>query len=294
MSKGVAITFIVLLSIIAIALTGGFIYLLNSNFDFTSFNFSFDTYSSNLIESKTFESANEIYIDSSAIDVFVEESSDNKFIVELYAEKEIDHSFNLEDKKLNIVVKETHNSFSFFGKGKKLVVKIPREYEDEFTIDSKVGDIHITTFENLKPTIKNTTGDIKITKVKDATIEVNTGDIKVDDVSILNIKQGTGDTKVQTVDFIDITASTGDVRISTVNNKFNITNTTGDIKIQNATLTEDSNISNKTGDIKIESLSGAYIEASNKVGDIKVNNNDRKLDLTCTIHTNTGDIRVNE
>ncbi len=293
MNKGIAITFIVLLSIVAIALTGGFIFLLSNNFEFGSFEFAFGSYSNNLIESKTYDSVEEINVDSKAIDVFVEETSETDIKVELYSQKNITHDFILEDGKLNIMAHKDYNTFGLFSKASKLVIKLPKEFSAKFAIDAKVGDIHFGSFDSLRPTIKNSTGDIKITKVEEATIEIGTGDVKVDKAVTLYIKQGTGDTKVQSVDSIEVDAKTGDVKIQDVKNKMNITNTTGDIKVETATINEDSNISNKTGDIKIQTLTGAYIEATNNVGDIKVNNNDRHLDKTITIHTNTGDIRVN-
>lgn len=294
MNKGVAITFIVILSILAIILTGGFILLLRGNFTWSSFNISLGAYSEKLVESKTFTSAEEINLDTKAIDIYVEVSNDENITAELYSEKDVDYSFTNEDDKVNLkAYMNNYISFGIFTKSPKLVVKLPKELAAKFTIDSKVGDIHINSFESLKPFIKNTTGDIKIEKVEEATIDVGTGDVKINDVKVLNVKQNTGDIKVQNVDTVEVNASIGDVKIQNVNNKVNITNGTGDIKIENATLTENSNITNRTGDIKINNLTGAYIEADNKVGDIKVNNNDRHLEITCTIHTNTGDIRVN-
>ena len=293
MNKGVAITLIVILSIIAIALTGGFIFLLRGNFEWGSFNLNFGSYSEKLVDSKTYESAEEINVDAKTIDVFVEESIDEKITVELYSDKEVEYSFTENEGVLNFKAHYKSFSFGLFNKSAKLVVKVPKTYDKKFSIDSKTGDIHIASLENLTATIKATTGDVKITKINEATIDLGTGDVKVQEAKVLNVKQGTGDTKVDSVDYLDVNASTGDVKIQTVNNKVNITNTTGDIKIQTATITEDSNISNRTGDIKITSLTGAYVEADNNVGDTKVNNNDRKSELTIKIHTNTGDIRVN-
>lgn len=294
MNKGVAITFIVILSILAIVLTGGFIFLLRSNFNWSSFDFSLGSYSDKLVDSKNFTSAEEINVDTKAIDLFVEVSNDENITVELYSDKEVDYSFTNENDIVNLKAHiNNYISFGFLSKSPRLVVKVPKEYAAKFTVDSKVGDIHIASFESLKPTIKSTTGDIKIEKVEESTIDVGTGDVKITEVKVLNIKQGTGDIKVQDVDSIDINANTGDVKIQKVNNKMSIINGTGDIKIQDAIINENSSITNRTGDIKIQSLSGAYIEADNKVGDVKVNNNDRHLELTCTIHTNTGDISVN-
>ena len=294
MNKGVAITFIVILSIIAIALTGGFIFLLRSNFNWSSFNFSLGSYSEKLVAAETYTSAEEINLDTKALDIHVEESSDENITVELYSDKDVDYNFSNENDIVNIKAHmNNYITFGFLNKSPRLVVKVPKEYAAKFSIDSKVGDIHIAAFESLRPTIKNTVGDVKIQKVEEATIDVGTGDVKIEEVKVLNVKQGTGDTKINIVDSIEVNANTGDVKIQKVNNKMNITNGTGDIKIQEANITENSNVSTRTGDIKINSLTGAYVEADNKVGDIKVNNNDRHLELTCTVHTNTGDIRIN-
>lgn len=291
MNKGVAITLIVILSIVALAITGGFIYLLTNNFEFGSFDFN--SFSTKLVAAETYDSAEEINIDSKAIDVFVEETDDNQIKFEIYSDKNVDYNFSNEDGVINVKAHNQAVVFNFLSKSPKVLVKLPKEYAAKFTIDAKVGDVHVGSFANLRPTIKNTTGDLKINLVDEATLDLNVGDIHVEKANVLNIKKGTGDVKVQDVETINVTSSVGDIKIQNVTNKVNITNTTGDIKIQTANINEESNISNKTGDIKISVLSGAYIEATNNVGDIKVNNNDRKLELTCTIHTNTGDIRVN-
>jgi len=292
MNKNIAITFIVILSVMAIALTGVFIFLLRGNFSWSTIIYS--SYSENMKDKKTFDSANEINIDSKAIDLFIEESLDDKITVELYSEKEIDYEVNNNDNNLYIKAYiEKYFNIGIFNKASKLVIKVPKDYSNKFTIDNKVGDIHISSFENLKPTIKVETGDVKINKVYDANIDIGTGDVKVENIKSLTVKQGTGDIKVTDVDNIDVSANTGDVKITNVYNKINITNSTGDIRIQTASIKEDSYIKNKTGDVRIASLTDAYIEADNNIGDIKVNNNDRKLEKVIKIHTNTGDIRVN-
>ena len=113
MNKGVAITFIVILSILAIVLTGGFIFLLRSNFNWSSFDFSLGSYSDKLVDSKTFTSAEEINVDTKAIDLFVEVSNDENITVELYSDKEVDYSFTNENDIVNL--KAHINNYISFG-----------------------------------------------------------------------------------------------------------------------------------------------------------------------------------
>lgn len=275
MNKSIAITFIVILSCAVIILTGGFIYLLNGNINWNSFSFSIDSHSDKLVDTKTYEVADEISIESKAIDIYVEESTDNMITTQLYSDKDVNYDITNEDNKISIKA-SMESKWSLFDKGSKLVIKLPKDYANKFNIVSDINDIKISSFDNLRPTIKNGTGDVKIVKVNEATISNNIGDIKIGTANLLNIKN-----------------VTGDIKVDTINGKLNINNSTGDIKIRNANLNENSNISNKTGDIKIDLLKGAYIEATNNVGDIRVNNNDRNLELTCTVHTNIGDIKIN-
>ena len=76
MNKTANIILIVLLSIITLIVTGFFIYLMAGNtFDW---NFNFNKYSENLIESKELNSISEINVDAKNTDVLVEKSDSNK------------------------------------------------------------------------------------------------------------------------------------------------------------------------------------------------------------------------
>ena len=85
-SKGAIITIIVFLSILAVALVGGMVLLMNKDF-----NFSFNIGESNLKLIDTFEtSANEVEelkFDLASTDVEVKEASDENIKIEYYSNK---------------------------------------------------------------------------------------------------------------------------------------------------------------------------------------------------------------
>ena len=293
MNKKGLIILIVFLSIACVVMSGGFIYLLTSNFEWGCFNFS----NASLVETISYENdATSLIVDTKSIDVFFEESESDKFVLEVYSNnKNIDYSFNDED---GVIYLKAHNSknVSLFGfyRESKVVVKIPKENNlEEFKIDAKVGDIKIANFENLNGTIINTVGDLNITSLNNVKIELGTGDIDINKINKVDIKHTTGDLDIDTVSELINNSSTGDIKIENIDSKFEITSTTGDIRITNAELNNNSLIDHKTGDIRIKKISGAYIEASSKVGDTKINNNDRYSEYTLTIKNNTGDIKIN-
>ncbi len=285
---------IIFLTIVVVLMIGGFIYLLRSNFSWDNFGISFGN--TKLVESKEFESINEINVDTKAIDLIVKESDTDSVLVEIYSNKNLDYSIEENEGKLNVHVNYTSTVTLFsLGNNTRVVIKLPKSYDGKFNVDAKVGDITIDSFENLEPTINNTVGDLTIKNVKSVIVEeLGTGDIDIESADTIQIKKhSTGDVNIDAVNTLFIKTNTGDITVKNVNNIFDIEGKTGDIKIDNADLKGDSKIEHKTGDIKIKSLTGAYVEVSSKVGDTKVNNNDRYSEYTCTIKNNTGDIRVN-
>ena len=290
MNKTVNIIIIILLSVITLAVTGFFIYLISGNS--FNWNFNIDNYSENLIESKEVNTISGINVDAKNTDILVEKSIDNKIVVELYSENSVDHKIDINN---NIMYVNFYDNVGFrlFRKKNRVLIKLPENYDNELKIKSTTGDIKVASFENLSPVVNLGTGDFKADKIKNLDIELTTGDVKVNTLDTLNCKHSVGDVKIENADVVNVTSSTGDIKVTDVHNSVNITLTTGDVKITNATITEDSYITLTTGDVKITSCTGAYIEANNSVGDIKVNNNDRKLEKTLKISGRVGDIKVN-
>ena len=78
-----------------------------------------------------------------------------------------------------------------------------------------------------------------------------------------------------------------------VNNYLNLTNDSGDIKINNVNLNKNSIIKDEYGDIEINNTNQIYIDAKTDLGDTKINNNFHKSDITLKIENECGDITVN-
>ena len=285
MNKGLAVVITILLTIVLVVLTGLFVFAIKSNIFKNGFSFNFHTYSDKIVEKKEFKEVNDIEVDTDTSDVFVELSEDNKVVVELYSEKEMDYEINNDKDKLYIKFKNKNKTNFRLGKMSRIIVKIPAEFANDF----KVG-----SFANLTLNVDISTGDVEADKLKKADIKVSTGDVKVNKVDDITIKATTGDIHLGENKNVNIETTTGDISIDKMEGQLNIKTNTGDIRIGTATLSEDSSITATTGDIKVDSLTGAYVEASSTTGSIKINNNDRKLEKTCTIKTTTGDIRVNQ
>ena len=126
--------------------------------------------------------------------------------------------------------------------------------------------------------INATSGDIKseLLTYNDYTIDVTSGDIELENINSLSGK-----------------ATSGDVEIKKINSYINFKTTSGDIEIDDLTLTRDSSIKVTSGDVTIDKCTNAYINTSVKSGDIDVNKNDRHAEYELKITTTSGDIEVN-
>lgn len=290
MNKTFSIILIVLLSILTIFVCAVFIYLMSGNS--FNWNFNFDSYSENLIDSKEVLSVEEIKVDSKNTKISIEQSVDSKIIVEMYSDNKVDHSIKFENNVLDIHFYD-NEIMRLFKKQNRVIIKLPKDYENKVNINSTTGDIKFASFEKLSPNVVLGTGDIHADRLNELNAVVTTGDIKINELNKISCKLTTGDVKLEKVNDAIIHSTTGNIKIQELNNLADITLTTGDVKITKATINEDSNISLTTGDVKISSYSGAYVETSNNVGDVKVNNNDRSAAKTLKISVRVGDIRVN-
>ncbi len=270
MSKTSTIILVTLLSILVICLVASLFFLINGGF-----NFNFNIEKAKLIDSKEFESINDLNIDTDTADIYIKTNSENMVKVELYSNDYKEESITNTTSSLNIVLKQKCRFFCF-AKRSKIYVYLPENYNNNMNIESTTGDIFVDDYANSDINVKVTTGDILLKSIKNATISVTTGDVKISSVNDINA-----------------TTTTGDVFIEKVNNYLNIKTTTGDIKINEANITKNSNIKATTGDVKIQNASNIYVEAKTTTGDIKTENNDRKSDIELTIKTTTGDIKVN-
>lgn len=309
MNKGLTITLITLLSILLVGVIGGMIFLMNTNFDFSNFNIGISSQSKKLVEEKEITNIKDFNIESEVADIYIENSESSTIKVELYSDDAKEYEITELNDQIKVVLKEK-SSFKLFKKTPVIKIYAPKTYNKLFTINERTGDIKISEFENADldinlttgdtevksindVNIKFTTGDIEIRNANNVKLDGTTGDIEVGKVKSLTSKITTGDVNVDIVDNIKTNIKTGDIEINTINNSCELTSTTGDIEINNATINKKSKITSGTGDVKIDRTKNCYVEAKTKIGDTKVNNNDRKSDIILTITSRVGDIKVN-
>lgn len=309
MNKGLTITLITLLSILLVGVIGGMIFLMNTNIDFSNFYIGISSQSKKLVEEKEITNIKDFNIESEVADIYIENSESSTIKVELYSDDAKEYEITELNDQIKVILKEK-STFKLFKKTPVIKIYAPKTYNKLFTINEETGDIKISDFENADldinlttgdtevksindVNIKFTTGDIEIRNANNVKLDGTTGDIEVGKVKSLTSKTTTGDVNVDIVNNIKTNITTGDIEINTINNSCELTSTTGDIEINNATINKKSKITSGTGDVKIDRTKNCYVEAKTKIGDTNVNNNDRKSDIILTITSRVGDIKVN-
>lgn len=251
---------IVLLSIIVVALIVFLCVALNGNFKLKKWA---KKKSDTIIFDQTYEqlTIEKLEILSIAGDIRFEESIDEKVRVVVYGENSEDLKVDFRDDELRIDYSQFKRKNVFLGFGfysNDIVIYIPKNYEKEINVEANYGDIQMCGLENAVIRIKEDCGDVVLGKAKDAFVENHYGDIKIAEIT----------------------------------NKVEIKSDCGDVKIDSASIMEDSSIINRFGDIKIGKTNEVYIEAKTDLGDVKVNQNSRHANVMLKIENNCGDIKV--
>lgn len=259
--KGIIITLIILLCIIAIGLIVFLCLAINGKSTWGTFKFG--SKSDEVIFDEVYEAnlINDIEISSTAGNVKLEESTDEKVKVVVYGEKDGNLKVDYNDSKLKIDYPGKKNNNVFFNfnfKTSEIIVYIPKSYSKNINVKLNYGDIKIADFENASINIDEDCGDIKIGKIKNVTIKNSYGETNI--VSVLN--------------------------------KLDIKSNCGDIKIAEVNLLEKSSIENDYGDVKIGKTNDIYIDAKVDLGDTKISNNNRYSDVVLKIEASCGDIKV--
>lgn len=214
--------------------------------------------SNKLVEEKTFENIQNIAVKTDVSDVYIQYSTDNNYKVEIYSDKAKTTTIDVENDNLLVEFKE-ENKFFFYGKTSRIFIYIPKTFANNIKITSTTGDVIAADYEKANFDISVTTGDISLGWVRNAEISCTTGDITIQDIK----------------------------------EKFNIITTTGDVRIQNININEDSTIATTTGDVRVvNNRSNVYVDANTRTGDINLNDNNRHSDITLNVKTTTGDINI--
>ncbi|MBQ3475296.1 MAG: DUF4097 family beta strand repeat protein [Bacilli bacterium] len=271
MNNALKIILIIFLSLLVLGLSI-FLFLFIKN----GYSFDFLTAEAKLVESKEFDSVNNLYIESNTADIYLKKSETGKVKVELFSndvkEKKIENTSN----SLNVKLKDGCWLFCFFNRD-KIVVYLPENYDKNITIDSSTSDVFFEeNYDNSDINIKLSTGDINTKRINNAKVSLSTGDVNI-----------------ESVNSIESSSSTGDVNINKVNSYMDIETSTGDIYIKEANINKNSNLKASTGDVEVKKLNNVYIDADTSTGDVNVKNNNRKSDVELKVRTSTGDIDIN-
>ncbi|MBQ8132164.1 MAG: DUF4097 family beta strand repeat protein [Bacilli bacterium] len=262
-SKGFIITLIVILSIFALTLTGGFLFLLIKG---DSFDFYFDINDSSmeLVDSIKEESLEikKVSFNLFSTDVEIKKSDDSNIVVEYYSNRENNPKIEFSDGVISIDEEKNDVScFGFCNNRTKVVFYVPRDYSGNAEVTTKSGDFN--------------------------------SNIDLLD-SVITISTMSGDVDVQGLGTASISTMSGDVNIQNITKMITLSTMSGDVEIINFNITDHSSIKTVSGDIDIDhNKSACYVETKTTSGDINVKKSNRKSDLVLTIKTTSGDISVN-
>lgn len=292
-NKGLIITLISILSLIAIFLVAVMILLINGKARMPMFGFS-NKVSKELIMDEIYENKfTKININVSTSDVNILVSNDDKIRIAIYGDKEL-LDIKDETQELYILFKEKKCFGICFNITKnKVDVYLPANYDKDILVNNDYGDIEISEFKNSNIEVNEACGDVHIVSGNKVTVNNSYGNIKIDEASEVNVKESAGDVKVGTVKSAQIENNYGDITVENITDSLDISDDCGDIKIDHLNLEKDSHIVNNLGDIKIGSTNDIYIDAKTDLGDVKINNNNHKSDITLKLENDCGDIKVN-
>lgn len=298
-NKPLIITLIVILSIIAISLVVGLVFMLTGKFHFKTKMINFgigNKVSENLVYEKDFTYNDDLKNIDISVDmgnIEIKESNDNAIRVEIYSEESKYDVSNGERLSIDVKNKTCH-FFCFNVKKDRIVVYLPSSYENNIKLKNNYGDINVGSFNEAKIDIEEDCGDVFIEEIQTAKIINSYGDIEVKKAINLNIEEDCGNVDIDSVVNAVIKNSFGDINIDSVNDGYvKIENNCGDIEIKSLNIIKDSSIIDDLGSIEIGNTNNIYIDAKTDLGDIDIKNNERTSEVTLTIENNCGDIEVN-
>lgn len=274
-NNGAIIFLISLLVIIALALIGFMIMVMNGSYK--GFKIFKQEKNILLVDEKYENKFNKISITNTSSDIFIRKSDSDNYRVVIYGKKDsAEVNVNGDELTIKNNKKSVCIGFCFNIEKARIEVYMPSNYAKNIDIKSTSGDLEMDDFKDLKFKIKATSGDLNIGNIDSADIVITSGDIQMRDVNSLTID-----------------SRSGDIDVNRVNDIVEIKNTSGDITINTVNIKKNSSIDSTSGDVVINSSNEIYYDASAKSGDVKINNNYRKSECEFRINTTSGDIKVN-
>lgn len=293
-NKGLIISLITLLVIISIALIIFMICMMNNKINFFNFHFHTKVSDELVIDQVYNNDYSKIDIDSTASNIYIKKSSDDKIKVLVY------------DDKNNASITDTNNQLKINLNGKKchgfclnttigkIEIYLPDSFNGRLDIINNYGDISIDEI-NANINIDEDCGNVKIDSANDIDIKSSFGNIDIKNANKIKIKTSAGDVDIGDVNDVKIESDFGDINIKSVSSYINIDQDCGDVVIDNVNIDSNSSINSDLGDVKIGSTNAIYIDAKTDLGNVKINRNNYKdvNTIILKIENDCGDISVN-
>jgi len=306
--KGIYITLITIMSILAIALVSFLGFAIYNGGEFMSFG-PVERIERNIRKDEKISMKNidKLEINFVSADVYTHTTDENEVRVIQYANKELKENRLFQsyrsNQTLSIEDSESKIHFGFFISTNIVYeIFIPEEYRENISIKTVSGDIIIEdSLDSENLTLKSTSGDIKNTSTLTSTMDIQTvsGDVDLENViGTTRIKTTSGDVKANTLEGeFNIQTVSGDVRMNSLIGNTNIQTTSGDIKISRLELQKESNMKTVSGDVHL-GLENTHCEIRTKTtsGDVRLPNGSSlvgdRVDFIFEIKTTSGDITI--
>lgn len=261
-NRGLLITLITLLSIVIVILVAFLVLILSDKVKWPS-NFSFvHTFSSDakIIYNEKYDmsSINDLKISAMSSDITFVESNDNYIGVKVYGNKKENLDVNQNNNSLSINYERHNICIGFCFDNTSITISIPKSYNGNIKINNKSGDIELIDLENATMNLESVSGSISVGKV-------------------LNLSTNT---------------VSGDIDINGVGNNIKASTTSGDIKIRDLKILNNSSLYSVSGDIEVAKTNDIYVETNTVSGDVNIRNNNRLAKTELKIETVSGDIDV--
>lgn len=277
------ITSIIVLLVIIVALAGFMIYGMIKG---ESVIFSGKTEA--LYES-TFNDINKIDVNVASYDVELKEYDQEEIKVEITGNEKNKDKIKVEAKENELTIKQDGSmiciGLCFYKEA--ITIYIPENYELEYNHESSSGSIE-SNIEIQKGNIETTSGDIKLTTMRNGSLKSTSGNIELEEGEILEVSSTSGDIDIEKINNLTGSATSGNLTINSLTNKINFGLISGDVKINKFSINEDSSITARSGNIKLGLEKEVFIDAKTNSGDIDINNSNTNPTLTLT--TTSGDI----
>lgn len=266
-----AVTRIILLSIIVLILTAILIILLVKPNDITFFGTN--EKASLVYDEDITVPINNIKINSISADIEIREVEQEQINMKIYSSKKEDVTYTTNNDTLEIKDNTNHSCIGFCNiESNNIIITIPKESVFNIDIETISGDVNVESNLNTITNIKTTSGDIDIQDAKKSSLTSVSGDISVNKV---------GDLKLKT--------TSGDIEIEEIAKSCDIKTISGEIDIEKVNLENNSKIETKSGDVEI-SKTDSYIVTETTSGETRTSNNNRYSKTELYIKTISGDI----